>query len=300
MILAVTDPQGQQPIRSRRQVLRLGVGVLALCLARPAFADQVGRLVDALGGSPSYKVRVQAAAVLSRMIDPRIAGALGRAATVDPHKVVRAFAAGLLGRNAGGDTRDDRARAALMRARIDANPDVRTAAIAALAQLDRRRAVPSPSLAPAQAVTGVMPSSARANPRLTITLRGIGDQTGHAGAGLREQMRQSLADQLRAQVAVSIGTDLNPKTAFAIDGAIRRLDLTTRPNEIEIACAVDLVLSRPTRGIVLIAKGEALVQRPRRGYRPEQRPLIEREAMEHAVRSANENLSRYLSTASER
>ena len=296
----MTDRQLGSKIQARRLVLRLGVGALVLGLGRPAFADEVGRLVQTLGGAPSYKVRVQAAAVLARMTDPRIAGALGRAATADAHKVVRAFAAGLLGKNPGGDPRDDRARTALIRAKIDAHPDVRAAATAALAQLDRRRGRPDPALAPALAVSGVMPASARANQRPTITLRGMGDKSGRAGAALRDQMRLVLAEQLRAQATVSLGTDPNPKTAFAIDGAIRRLDLTIRSDEVEIACAVDLILSRPTSGIVLIAKGEALVQRPKRGYRPEQRAAIEREAMENAVRSAHENLSRYLTTASDR
>ena len=108
----------------RREALLLGLISLAGLRALAA-ADAVARLVDDLQVARSFKVRLQAAAVLARMKDPRVMPALARAAGADASPLVRVFVVKLLATNPGGDPSADRARAALRRALADSNAEVR-------------------------------------------------------------------------------------------------------------------------------------------------------------------------------
>src|SRR5438309_11031955 len=108
----------------RRRLLCLLRGVAAVAAASvwgPALAaDAVARLVDALESSHSFKVRVQAAALLGRMHDPRAGEALVRASAADPHPLVRVVALKLLAKSAASDRpAAERARRALGRALSD-------------------------------------------------------------------------------------------------------------------------------------------------------------------------------------
>src|SRR5204862_2154871 len=116
--------------RARRGLLRaLGGMVLAGAALgrgmRPALAaDEVARLVDSLAGAGSYKVRLEAASVLTRFKDPRVLPALAHAAANDSNPLVRTVVLRLLARNPGGDATEDRARAAIRRALNDRAPEV--------------------------------------------------------------------------------------------------------------------------------------------------------------------------------
>jgi hypothetical protein len=76
---------------------------------------------------------------------------------------------------------------------------------------------------------------------------------------------------------------------------IKSLSLATGGHEVEVSCAVQLIVSRqPTGGVFLMSNGEATVQRPRRQWRPESRAGMELEALEAAVRGASEDLLNHL------
>src|SRR3954451_15931003 len=99
-------------------------------------ADAVGKLVDALGSSHSFKVRVQAAALLGRMREPRAGQALVRASAADPSPAVRGLALKLLAKSALADRVPvPVARQAMSRALEDGDAGVRRQAAAALVEL---------------------------------------------------------------------------------------------------------------------------------------------------------------------
>jgi hypothetical protein len=109
-----------------------------------------------------------------------------------------------------------------------------------------------------------------------------------------------MVSNLAREPFVTVGDPAAPDVSYVVDGAIRKLQLSTAGEDVETVCAVELVVSRNPSGIVLVAQGEAAVQRPRRMWKPEQRAAMESEALDHAVRSAHENLAQFLSTASGR
>jgi HEAT repeat protein len=278
-------------MRRRRRLLSLlralAAAAAALVLVKVArAADAVGKLAEALGSSRSYKVRAQAAALLGRMKDPRATQALVRAAASDPHPVVRVLVIKLLARSALVDrVVASVARQALSRALHDEEASVRRQAAASLVELER----------------GASPGRERPSGRAQAQPRGptmvaigtVGDRSGRASRALRERMRAEIQSLLRREASIQMAEPTAPGLTFLVDGTISKLTLTSG-GEVEATCAVELVVSRPPRGIITIASGEATVQKPRSHYRPVLRDRMEMEAMEHAVRSAHENLARFL------
>jgi len=276
----------------RRRLLCLLRGLAAGAAASlwspsPSWADTVSRLAEALNGARSYKVRVQAATLLGRMRDPRAIEALSRAAASDPHTTVRVVALKLLGRGAlAGRIPFQLVRQILNRSLKDPDAPVRRQAVAWLAELDR--GVPDTGLAAS--------TSARSQPRtgaVTVAVGSIGDRTGRASRALREQMRAQMRVLLSRVPRVQL-SESSAGVSFLIDGTISKLTLSTGGPDVEAVCAVEMVVSRPPRGIVTVASGEAMVQKPRSHYQPALRDRMEAEAMEHALRSAHDNLARFL------
>jgi hypothetical protein len=76
-----------------------------------------------------------------------------------------------------------------------------------------------------------------------------------------------------------------------LDGAIKELGTSTGADLVEVKVGVELVLStgHPS-AIVMMATGEAAVQKPKRQYRPAMQRGMEEEALAHAVRGASEEL----------
>jgi len=272
----------------RRRLLCLLRGLPAVAAASlwPALAsaaDTVARLVDALEGARSYKVRVQAATLLGRLRDPRVAEALSRAAASDSHSTVRVVALKLLARGAAAQRLPfGVARQALNRALKDSDAPVRRQAVALLVELDRGS--PAPGSAPPR------PAGA-----ITVAIGSIGDRTGRASRALREQMRTQMRVLLSREPRVQV-SDSPTGVTFLVDGTISRLALTQGGPTVEMVCAVELVVSRPPRGIISVASGEAIVQKPRAYFQPAAREHMESDAMEHAVRSAHESLAQFLAS----
>jgi hypothetical protein len=257
------------------------VGACLVGRVNAAFAaDEVGRLVETLHSADSFKVRLQAAAVLARFKDPRVVGALGRAAMFDQNRSVRMLALRLLARNPGGDPSPERARSAIRRALVDEDPQVRAQAARALAELESAQVTP--------------PAGPGGRKGLVVVVRAVSDRTGRARPELRARMRSAIMGQLRGEPRVtSVAETMVPEASYIIDGTIARLEHTSRGGDVEIVCGVELLLSRPPRGMVLVASGEATVQKPRTYFRPTLREPLENEALDHAVRSAHENLARF-------
>ncbi len=255
--------------------------------------DTVGRLVYELQNARSFKVRAQAANLLARVQDARVVPALALALSSDKEEVVRTMVARFLGGNPGRDPQGLQARAALNRAATDRSAKVRRAAQSALVAL-QRTTTHNAQLASTLPTNTVRAAPAVAAGRMKIVVGQFADRSGQATPLLRERLRRQVMQQLQTQRRVIVVDRLEPDVAFVVEGSIRRLSLSPMRTDMEATCAVDLVLSRPTRGILLSATGEASVQRLRIGYKPQHRAAMEEEAMVHAVRSAHDSLAQYL------
>jgi hypothetical protein len=263
----------------------LPIGLLA--------ADEIDRLLATLRGARAWKVRLQSAMVLARLRDRRVVPALGRTATSDRHYYVRIQALRLLARGPGGEPDLEGARTQIRRALSDRRSDVRGQARASLAELDRRRASSSSSLSSSS-------SSGAARPPLgplTVFVASTGDRSGRASAELRARLKSALLRQLGNMPTLVIADRLDARVSYVIDATIARLDQAPSGTDMEIACAVQLLVSRPPRGIVMSTSGEASVLKPRSHFRPASLPALQAEALDHAVGSAYENLGRFFKGA---
>jgi len=252
-------------------------------IARPALAaPRIEEVEDALAHDRSYKVRVDAALVLGRLRQTRSIPAL-IGALKDGNTAVRASAAQSLGRIGSPIAKD-----ALVKVLSDPTPVARRAAKEALAALgtDADETPPAP-------VPGAPAIRPRVGKKLSFEVKSMGDQSNHAGPALRSHMRDFMLAQLRPFGDVSPPEN---QGMYAGDGVIKELATNTRGGEVEVSCAVQLVLSRqPGGGVFLLTSGEATVQRPKRQFKAQQKTGMEVEALENALRSASEDLLNQIS-----
>jgi HEAT repeat protein len=236
-------------------------GLASLAAAR---RDDLSGARSALASSPSEKVRVQAALVLGRKRDARATSLLIRSLG-DRSSAVRAMSAKAL-----GAIGDPTARAPLESAKNDPDALVRRCVADALASLTA------------------------GNDDTTIQVKAMGDRTNKASLHLRAQMRQVVTSQVR-------GFGLHAPGGFTVDGAIKDFGTSTRADLIEVKVGVELILSTGhPRAVLLMATGEAAVQKPRQQFRPAMQAGMEQEALEHAVRGASEELRQHMAAYSAR
>jgi hypothetical protein len=248
---------------------------------RAAWASpRIDEVEEALGHDRSYKVRVEAALILGRLRQTRSVPAL-IGALKDSNPAVRASAARALGAIGSPIARDAVAKAAM-----DPVPLVRRMAKEALKQLGG--ADEGDGQTPPPAVPGAPAIRPRPGKRLSFEVKQMGDQSNRAGSALRSHMRDFIVAQLRPYGDVAPGEN---QGMYAVDGVIKNLTTSTNGPDVETSCAVQLVLSRqPGGGVFLLTSGEAVVQRPRRQFKPQQKSGMEVEALESALRSASEDL----------
>ncbi len=248
---------------------------LLAAAAVPAFAQapQIQDVEDSLVHDPSYKVRVDAALILGKLHQQHSLPALIVAAK-DPHPAVRATAVrslGLIGDPAGRD--------AVLAALHDPVPTVRHMARDALRGLGDD----------AVAREAGAPSIRRRPARMSIEVRPVGDPRNQAGPAIRSHMRDFLVEQLRPLGDVS--ADEGQPTTYAIGGVIKSLAVARGGPDVEVICAVQLIVMRqPGNALFLMTSGEARVQKPKRHWRPQLQASMEMEAVEGAVRGASEDL----------
>ena len=268
--------------------LRISVAVLGTTLgrwspswpcasaaARAAREVKIEDVEESLARDSSFKVRVEAALILGRLHQvrsvPALVGALarsraGRARGAPPSRWARS----------GRSCRARRwwARSMIPSRRSGARPATRCAASGA----DE-----GPPRARASRTSGGTP---RRPPRSRSSRSAIPEH--RAGPVLQSHMRDFLIDQLRPFGDVDPGSATGPTPSTA---SSRSLSLATTGRDVEVSCAVQLVISRqPAGGVFMLTNGQATVQKPKRQWRPQLRPSMELEALEAAVRGASEDL----------
>ena len=265
---------------SRLLIAVFAAGLVAAGARAVRAAPRIDEVEDALAHDRSYKVRVEAALILGRLRQTRSIPAL-IGALRDANPTVRASAARALGAIGSPIARD-----AVAKAVSDPVPVVRRVAREAMKQLGGGGDLDSDTPpAPTPGAPAIRP---RAGKKLSFEIKQMGDQSNKANTALRSHMRDFIVAQLRP-----FG-DVAPREnegMFAVDGVIKDLTTNTHGPDVETNCAVQLVLSRqPGGGVFLLTSGEATVQRPKRQFRPHQKPGMEVEALENALRSASEDL----------
>ena len=262
-----------------RLLVTLVCAELAFCAVsatavRAAPGARIEDVEESLGHDQSFKVRVEAALILGRLRQvrsvPVLVGALR-----DPQPGVRSAAA-----NALGQIGSPLPREALAAALRDPEAPVRRAARVALRRLGSEEGgAREPGEAGIRTHAAVKPS---------FEIKAVGDPEHHAGPALRSHMRDFLVDQLRPFGDVD---PIEHHGMYAVDGVIKTLSQATTPRDVEVRCAVQLVVSRqPSGGVFMLTNGEATVQKPKLQWKPQLRASMELEALEAAVRGASEDL----------
>jgi len=251
--------------------------LLLSAVATPAFA-QTASIEDVEGSvihDPSDKVRVDAALVLGKLRQPRSVPALV-AATKDSYAPVRLSAVrslGLIGEPAGRD--------AVVAALRDPVPMVRRGAREALRGLGGSADDSVPHVAGD-------PGIRRRPSRMSIEVRPVGDPKNQADPMLRSHMRDFLVEQLRPLGDVSPDEG---QATYAVGGVIKNLAIARGGPDVEVTCAVQLVVMRqPGNALFLMTSGESRVQKPKRQFRPQLQASMELQAVEVAVRGASADL----------
>ena len=123
---------------------------------------------------------------------------------------------------------------------------------------------------------------------LSIEVKPVGDPEQQAGPVLRSHMRDFLVEQLRPLGDVS---PAEGQATYAVGGVIKNLSVARGGADVEVICAVQLVVMRqPGNALFLMTFGEARVQKPKRHWRPQLQATMELEAVEGAVRGASQDL----------
>jgi hypothetical protein len=263
--------------------LLLGIVFAALLLAMSVRADaqteaQVQDVEESLAHDSSYKIRVEAALVLGRLHQVRSIPVLTDALR-DPSPAVRASAARSLGLIGSPLARD-----AVVAAQHDSAHVVRQMAREAVRRIDNGDS----SSVVGQAA--IQPRALAVVPSFEV--KPFGDPGHRAGPALRSHVRDFLMSQLRPFGDV---TPPDRQGTYAIDGVIQTLDMAAGGRDVEVTCAIQLVVSKqPSGGVFLMTNGSATVQKPKRQFHPQLRASMEMEAVEAAVRGASETLVKQL------
>lgn len=248
------------------------VGALAGPAASRARADRIDDLAHTLESDPSWRVRLQAVAVMGKLGDARAVPALIRALN-DPNETVRGLSAQVLG-DLGGAS----ALSALERSRHDGSAFVRDKVSAALVKLQPSKM--------AAAAPGAM----------HIEVGSVGLKAKNAPPEMKDQLRTMIERELAHTAGVTMAGP--PVSGFRIDGSITNLSRKTTDHFDEISCEVSLIIGKlPDKAMVMMTSGGATVQAPRAsGLNKAQLASLERDALEGAVKGAHENVLTFLRT----
>jgi hypothetical protein len=121
-----------------------------------------------------------------------------------------------------------------------------------------------------------------------IDVEEIGAHAAAATDAMRARVREHVARQLRVLVD---GRLLTAARGYVVDGSIDTLELVERPDGLELACTVRLILSaRRSGAMVAMATGQATLKNGRHPLEAGQQGHLELEVLDGAVRAASDEL----------
>ncbi len=253
--------------------------------ARADHGEHFAKLERATKDS-SWRVRLQAAAVLAKQRAPLVAPLL-EGLLSDENDAVREVAATGLGELQGLSSAERaRVRASLSKATQDRSPQVRTRAQAALEKLGG-----SGNVGPNAPSTAV--SAARPRDGVHVVIGGVGAKPKNVSVDMTRKLRTLLIREFAATPELVI--DGQPVSGYLIDSSITALDRRITHDFVEVDCEISVVVGRlPSKAVVMMTSGGATVQEPRSDFRADRDAALEADALEGAVKGAHENLLTYL------
>jgi hypothetical protein len=249
---------------------------------RQARSRSVIELCDSLEAR-SERERVMAAAELGRSGDPRAVPALIQALR-DHSEDVRAVAADAL-----GQIGDDRARAGLRRATRDKNAEVRRAARAALHTLRAQGHHRAENRADF-GVRGFQTQPPAPKPNFVLSLRSVVDVSPLHGSAseLRRVAQKALAEHLSSAAERERGP------VYQLDLALQKQQRRMREDAVEYEVVLRASVADAKGRMLSFVTGSALVSVPRQEYRRGDDVHMQREALENAMTSLEQDLIAFL------
>lgn len=241
----------------KRIVTVVAVLLLAVLL-RPAWADNVSRLIDDLG-SDDYKERVSAVASLAKLGDSRAIDPLAQALAGDDEKSVRQAAAVALGKLVNSETDEDlidEAQDALATAaKKDSASSVKKAAKKALAKVKKIVAA------------GAGGSGGGGSGGIYVNIGEMSATIDDGADEMQALMRKTVAKQF-SKKAPDIKTgdapskkELKNLSAFYVDGTLNTLSTKEKGSDVIVTCKVHMLIATyPAKSLFGFLDGKASVQ----------------------------------------
>ncbi len=135
--------------------------------------------------------------------------------------------------------------------------------------------------------------------RIPVVLGRMGSKARGATPNLPQRLREAITRDLRQSPEVLVLDEKDGgQGRFTIESSIIEMSRRTTPTgELEVTCEVSMVIGLlPSRSIVGMTSGGATIQGPRRAARLSKVSAValEADALNYAVRGANQNLLAFL------
>jgi hypothetical protein len=131
-------------------------------------------------------------------------------------------------------------------------------------------------------------------PAPTVEIKPMGARASGATDVMRARMRDEVTRRLRELGDRRL---LTSPYGYLVDGSIDTFSVVQKPDGIEVACSVRLILSARRSGALLVmTTGQALLKDPHRAPKPATLARLELETLDGAVRAASDELTQHLET----
>jgi hypothetical protein len=142
-------------------------------------------------------------------------------------------------------------------------------------------------------------------PRAYVRLERIIDRSsGRVSAKNRKVRADEMRDLIRKELAAAPEVTLEAARAegldirqYTVDATIERLDRQVRGRHVEVVCELRLSISDRRGRMLSFLTGGVAVQVPKRTFRPQYEPQLQREALEGAAKKINRDLLAYIDSA---
>jgi len=106
-------------------------------------------------------------------------------------------------------------------------------------------------------------------------------------------MRALMVEDLQGATTITLAVDRAESLGiprFTVDASIERMERRVRGSSVEILCELRVVVTDHRGKMLFFLTNGSAVRVPRKGFRREFEPLLQRDALEGAARGLNEDL----------